>query len=250
MAPVRVLLHIIAVAVQTIAVSMHVLKNQNWEVLVVTDILPLIATPPPPSPPGEHVRNTGNPLVDGCVGRSPGDTYCSPLPGGDGTPLLRTCVWAEPNNPNNHMCSNTIGAACSSNNCAIDAHTGQYPPGCTPPPGTNPPSPTPTPTPTPIVCSCVEVKTYDANWTFLPKTQLPALTAGEVVHFCVSGSAASGTFDKALFKINSTLEPETITKRPSSGDFCQSYTVLPTDTTIDVKAKIHHPTVGWVGEAI
>jgi hypothetical protein len=73
------------------------------------------------------------------------------------------------------------------------------------------------------------------------------------VNFCVSGSATTGTFDKAQFEINATLEPETTTRRispESPNDFCQSYTILSTDTTVVVRAKIHNTILGWFGESI
>ena len=121
-------------------------------------------------------------------------------------------------------------------------------------PSTSPPSsvptPTPTPTPTPQAPSCISVKAYDDSWTVLSSTQLSTLTTGDVVNFCVNGSAAAGTLDKAQFIINTTLKPETVTKRPSSSDFCQPYTILSTDTMINVKAKVHHSSGVWVGEAI
>ena len=110
----------------------------------------------------------------------------------------------------------------------------------TPPPGTPPPA----------APMCVAVSAYDASWGALTPAQLSTLAVGAQVNFCVSGSAPSGTFDKAQFMINTTLEPETTTKRPSSDNYCQSYTILSTDTTVNVKAKIHHTTLGWFGESI
>jgi len=120
-----------------------------------------------------------------------------------------------------------------------------------PPPSEPTPIPTPTPTPTPGAPSCIQVKAYDATWNVLTEdAQLSALTTGEVVKFCVDGMTNTGTFDKAQFMINTVLEAETTTVRPDSTDFCQSYTILSTDTTVSVKAKIHHATLGWVGENI
>lgn len=120
--------------------------------------------------------------------------------------------------------------------------------------GTNPtPTPTtkPTPTPTPPVnASCLSVTAYDANWQAIDVNKLSSLKVGTKVNFCVAGSSNSGAFDKAQFKINTTLYPETITKRPSSNDYCQSYTITSTDKTVDIKAKIHHTILGWIGEQI
>jgi hypothetical protein len=113
---------------------------------------------------------------------------------------------------------------------------------------TNPP--VPTPTPTPGAPSCISVKAYDDGWTALTPTQLSALAVGDIVNFCVNGTSTTGTFDKAQFMINTTLKSETTTLRPSSTDFCQNYTILSTDTTVEVKAKIHSSTGVWVGETI
>ncbi len=92
---------------------------------------------------------------------------------------------------------------------------------------------------------CTTIKAYDPSWSALTSAQLSALSAGAQVNFCVSGSAPSGTFDKAQFTIKGVQQPETTTVRPSSTDFCQSYTILSTDTTVGVTAKIHHSTLGW-----
>jgi hypothetical protein len=129
--------------------------------------------------------------------------------------------------------------------------TSTTPPNPTPTPTSTPiVTPTPTPTETPIAPSCIQVKAYDDSWTALTDTQLSALTPGDVVNFCVNGSAPSGTFDKAQFMINTVLKPETTTKRPGTEDFCQSYTILSTDTTVSVRSKIHHSSGVWVGEGI
>lgn len=97
--------------------------------------------------------------------------------------------------------------------------------------------------------ACIAVKAYNSSWTFLSDSDLSAITSGTTVNFCVSGSATSGTFDKAQFKINSTLEPETTTTRPGSNDFCQSYQIQ-SNSPVSVQAKIHHVTEGWLGENI
>jgi hypothetical protein len=56
----------------------------------------------------------------------------------------------------------------------------------------------------------------------------------------VTGSASSGSFDMAQFTIDGTQLPTTTMQRPSSTDFCQNYTILSTDTTVTVTAKVHH----------
>jgi len=116
-------------------------------------------------------------------------------------------------------------------------------------------TPTPTPTPSPRPPQCISVKAYsvspnDSSWTLLTADQLKALKTGATINFCVAGSTVSGTFDKAQFKINTTLKPITTVKRPGSNDYCQSYKILSTDKTVSVKAKIHHATLGWFGEPI
>lgn len=110
-------------------------------------------------------------------------------------------------------------------------------------------SPTFSPTASPGAPSCITIKAYDDGWTVLTEVQLTALNPGDVVNFCVNGDAPSGTFDKAQFMINTTIKPESTTKRLNSNDFCQTYTVLSTDTTMNIKAKIHHSNGIWIGES-
>lgn len=95
---------------------------------------------------------------------------------------------------------------------------------------------------------CMNVLAYSSTWTVLTPADLSSLAVGTTINFCVAGSATD-TFDMAQFKINTTLEPETTTPRPTTSDFCQSYTILSTDTTVNVQAKIHAAS-GWVGEPI
>jgi hypothetical protein len=86
---------------------------------------------------------------------------------------------------------------------------------------------------------CESIDAYDTAGNPLTNAQLSALTPGTTVSFCAGGIAASGSFDKGQFTIDGTQLPET-TNRNSRGDFCQSYTILPTDTTVTVTAKVHH----------
>jgi len=128
------------------------------------------------------------------------------------------------------------GLASNGGDCVPITHTG----GGTTPPGSGNPT-----------GQCMNVTAYNEAWSPLSGAQLANLTSGSVVNFCVIGSTTGGTFDRAQFKVNSTLEPETTTHRPTSTDFCQSYTITPTDTTVSVKAKIHHATLNtWFGESI
>jgi len=259
---------------------------------------------------GRACPNSGDPTVDGCVGRNVGDEYCSA-----GT--KRHCTWNDSLGecvgsivsgscaclPNPHGTPEPNPISCGSVTC--DGCTQKCcPTGCKPK-GTSCSSTTPSPTPTatpslgcnalcvpdsnqcmtingvsltcyestsgnrvlaycrnasclnqtdcicptvpPIAPSCIAVKAYDASWAALSSTQLSALTAGDTVNFCVNGSG--GTFDKAQFEIGTTVELETSTIRPGTSDFCQSYTILSTDTTVTVLAKIHDQTTNtWVGE--
>ena len=123
-----------------------------------------------------------------------------------------------------------------------------------PPPPPNPPTPTPGPG-----ASCQSVKAYTSSsststWTLLTSSDLSALTGGTVINFCVAGTADTGSFDKAQFTITyftggedgvATVMPETTTKRPSSEDFCQSFTIPLNANCIIATAKIHHTTLGW-----
>lgn len=120
------------------------------------------------------------------------------------------------------------------------------PPVSTPPPTVPPtPVPTKTPTPAPGTAMCVDVKAYTETWNLLSAAQLSGLKAGNKVNFCVRGSTTQGAFTKAKFTINGTAQAETTTKRPSSDDFCQLYTIPAGTTSFSITAQIFHPTLGW-----
>lgn len=104
---------------------------------------------------------------------------------------------------------------------------------------------TPPPSTPSITAQCQNVKAYDEAWTLLTNTQLAQLKTGDSVNFCVAGSATGGSFDKARFTINTVLQPETTTIRPSSTDFCQSYVIPAGVTSFNVSAQINHVTLGW-----
>jgi hypothetical protein len=95
--------------------------------------------------------------------------------------------------------------------------------------------------------ACSNVKAYTSGWTLLSATQLKGLKPGNNVNFCVNGTASTGSFDKAKFTINGSVKAETTAKRPSSNDYCQTYTIPTGVTTFTVTAQIHHVTGGWVG---
>ena len=113
-----------------------------------------------------------------------------------------------------------------------------------PPVITPPPTPSPSPTPMPVA-QCQNVTAYSPTWTALTATQLSQKKAGDLVNFCVVGSASAGIFDKAMFTINNIAMPETTVKRPNTQDFCQSYTIPVGTYVFKVKAQIHHVTLGW-----
>ncbi|WKZ25305.1 MAG: hypothetical protein QY322_02845 [bacterium] len=103
-----------------------------------------------------------------------------------------------------------------------------------------PPATTPS-----ITAKCQDVKAYDEKWAPLTSAQLSQLKTGDDVNFCVTGSASSGSFNKARFTINTVQQAETTTIRPTSPDYCQSYTIPAGVTTFNVTAQINHTSLGW-----
>lgn len=93
--------------------------------------------------------------------------------------------------------------------------------------------------------SCQSTKAYSSTWTLLTASQLSTLKTGDIVNFCVSGTASSGTFTKAMFTINGVLQSETTMQRPSNTDFCQQYTIPAGTTTFNVVGDIFHDVMGW-----
>lgn len=98
---------------------------------------------------------------------------------------------------------------------------------------------------TDLTASCQGTKVYSSAFVELTSTQVSGLKSGDTINFCVSGTTSAGNFDKAKFTINGVAQPETTTKRPGSNDFCQSYTIKPSDTTVHAVGQIHHVTLGW-----
>lgn len=92
---------------------------------------------------------------------------------------------------------------------------------------------------------CTAVTAYNSTWIAQTSTQLSTLKSGDIINFCVNGTASAGTFDKAKFTINGVVQAETTTVRPSSTDFCQSYTIPAGISSFNVTAQIHHATLGW-----
>lgn len=92
---------------------------------------------------------------------------------------------------------------------------------------------------------CQAIKVYDTSWTQLTTAQLSALTVGTTIRLAVSGTATTGTIDKAQFTVNGVALPETTTKKPSSNEFYSEYVIPTTVTSFTITAKIHHSTLGW-----
>jgi hypothetical protein len=110
----------------------------------------------------------------------------------------------------------------------------------------NPPPPVITPPPTPFyIAKCQRIQAYNEAWTLLTTANLSTLKAGDKVNFCAVGATNNGSFDKAKFTINGTAQAETTTKRPSSNDYCQLYTIAASVNTFNVNAQVHHTTLGW-----
>jgi hypothetical protein len=105
---------------------------------------------------------------------------------------------------------------------------------------------TPTTTPPPgATAQCLNIRAYDTEWNEIPASILPSLKAGDKVRFAVAGTASSGSFDKAKFKINGVERAEVATKKPSSQEFYDEYTIPEGVTTFTINAQIHHTTLGW-----
>lgn len=179
------------------------------------------------------------PGTDFCGG-SGGKYKCYEAKAEYGQPVIGNadCKCPSGNNPapgpyclTNTPCQYTQGGDRAGTHCTNNL--------CTP---TSPPS---TDGPITVAPYCVAVKAYSSSWSLLTTGQLSASTPGTTINFCVSGSATSGSFDKAQFTIKGVPLAETTTKRSGSNDLCQSYTILSTDRTISVIAKIHHSTMGW-----
>lgn len=187
-----------------------------------------------PSTTGDHciIIRCPNGCVDGCSENDPGATFqsgsCDTLAG----QVTSICGQVD--------LVNSAGVYCQSDGTFTDAQINCPQPKCA---ITN--NPTNPPTSSPAAPYCAVITTYDADWNLIEASSRSTLTAGTDINFCVSGTAPSGTFDKAKFTINGTVQDETTTKRPSSSDYCQSYTIPDDITSFTVSAQIHHSTLGW-----
>lgn len=93
--------------------------------------------------------------------------------------------------------------------------------------------------------SCQGVTAYDSSWAALTSAQLSGLAVGTSVNYCVTGTATSGSFDKAKFTINGTAGGEITTKGQgaAASAFCAASAIIAGANS--VTAQIHHATLGW-----
>ena len=96
-----------------------------------------------------------------------------------------------------------------------------------------------------ISAECSDVKAYNTGWVLLSQTQLNQLDPGTKVRFTVSGTASSGSFDKARLSVNATSLGETTLKKSGSDEFYIEYTIPTNITSFVVSAQIHHSELGW-----
>ena len=94
-----------------------------------------------------------------------------------------------------------------------------------------------------VTAQCLNIKAYDTEWE--PITDLSSLRAGDVVRFAVAGSASSGSFSKARFKVNGVTRPEVTDKKPGTQEFYDEYTIPEGITTFTINAELFHSSLGW-----
>lgn len=99
---------------------------------------------------------------------------------------------------------------------------------------------------TAATATCSEVKAYDTNWKLLSADELKSLKSGTKVRFAVSGTASTGSFDKARFTINGAQRSEVSVKKPNSEEFYDEYTIPSGTTNFTITGQIHHATFGWL----
>jgi hypothetical protein len=111
---------------------------------------------------------------------------------------------------------------------------------------TQPGGPTVTSTVAPeATAQCLNIRAFNTSWIELSSTQLAALKAGDIVRFTVAGTATSGSFDMARFKINGVQRADVTQKRPGTQEFYDEYVIPSGVTTFTINAQIHHTTLGW-----
>jgi hypothetical protein len=96
-----------------------------------------------------------------------------------------------------------------------------------------------------VTAQCLNIRAFDTEWNELTTTQLAQLAAGDRVRFTVAGTASSGTFDRARFKVNGVERAEVTGKRPGTDEFYDEYVIPSGITSFTINAQIHHTTLGW-----
>ncbi len=93
---------------------------------------------------------------------------------------------------------------------------------------------------------CNQVKAFDDEWNPLTIANLSARKAGDIVRFTVSGTASTGSFDKARFTINGEVLPEVTEKRDGTNEFFTEYTIPAGTNSFTIKGEVFHSTLGWM----
>lgn len=174
----------------------------------------------------------GDPNAPGCCGNLNEAECDDPVCEGGPTGGRREC---RIGGPGGQHCTLSVGSStgCSNTNVRDDTTT--------------------TTTTTTETASCQNVQAYSSTWTLLTPANLSTLVPDTVINLCVAGTTSAGSFDQAEFKIGDAAKTNTTTPsaRPgATNEFCEPYTIKATDSAVSVKARIHHATLGWQGEAI
>lgn len=113
---------------------------------------------------------------------------------------------------------------------------------------THEPTATLTPTlPPKVSAQCFEVIAYDTEWNQLDIQTLSQLSVGQTIYLSVTGTATSGSFDRARFTVNGVLRPETTSVKPGTTNVFYDEFVIPVGiTTFTVGAQIHHSELDWI----
>lgn len=136
--------------------------------------------------------------------------------------------------------------------CKTDSNKGAYAinlTDCGAAPKTTEPPSKPTAPPVSASAQCLNVKAYSESDVLLTTDELKALKAGDKVRFAVGGTATgvAATFDKAKFKINTAAYVEVTTKN-ASNEYYYELTIPDGTNSFNIKAAIHHTTLGWSPE--
>lgn len=103
----------------------------------------------------------------------------------------------------------------------------------------------PTPPTTTIRAQCLSVAVYDTNWDRLSTNDIQTLQSGDTIRLAVSGDTTGGSIDKARFRVNGDLKPDTSQRRADTGEFYLEYTIPANTKSFSVNAQLHHSSLGW-----